>query len=489
MLSTGNRDVDVPLRTNTNRVNPKIKRQGYIDADSEVLVPEFEGDQQASSSSSLNGETPETKRLVRRRLVPWAKQMEIIIQCSVVASLMATLTDFIAHWRGIHPSASQGPASIKAPNHSIKPFHVSSTTEFLQHARLQVKAAPYYFFRTVVSNGAELGCFVLFRDALGRMIRGRPRIIPPPEASSPSLATTTSSSSASASSSSHVTIPREVRTVCLTPSFFVSRHLRSAETWCGVIAGALSGGLCSAVAHPYRVLETTARLEPRFNHAGNVLLTGLRENRRMLFKGLFKGWRMAVLGGAVQCGIQFGGYHILREDGAYRHPVIFFFYCWLSSLVGAIVRYPCLTLRQHWNHAYATAPLVPLQRVAERNVITRAVDTATSSAAHHPQYARRSITYRSIVQVLRRNGGISKLWDGFFASRPMLRAVPTAVLLFTYDSMVRSEAEATLMLHSSTPSRPSDRASPSQSLTSLQEATRPLPPYEFPTPADRRKAR
>lgn len=354
-------------------------------------------------------------------------------------------------------------------------------------------------------------------------------------------------------------------------SFFLPSHFRNPNLWCGVGGGALGGALCAAVAHPFQVLDTTVRLEcvripvlsplcsrvasgvpiapgeipssrvkatggvmhggtvvqRRFKHVGEVIMAALRspppsssasssflERWRKFSGGLRQGRRMAMIGGAVHGGVRFGGYELLREDGVYRHAAVLFFYCWLSSFAGLVCQYPCRTLRQYW-HSAVSLPSPVLRR-----------ESGKDGKGRHQQ----RVTYRSVLRELRRTGGISQLWLHFFSSRPMLCSLPSAFLLFSYDCLMRQEAEgerekmmrklkekrrgeqrapwevkdgvgvplSSSRLMSGREMEPTSfsssfhngvrthtTASVDQSLTAMKTASQPLPSYEFRPPSRR----
>eukprot|EP00796_Vickermania_ingenoplastis_P011617 gene11618-8006_t len=451
----GGKGVELPLRTNTPRVDPTPKRRGYTAFEAEIeknilVVPRAAEDGEQAPVPRL--------KVVRVPLVPWDVHAAVAFRCSLGAAALATVVDIFALWRGVDPSASHGPAATAAPHHVVKPEQMSSWREALLRGRHHFPTIPHTLFRSTLSYGSELGLFIVFRHLLRRAA---------------GLHSVVSRADASSASSLSNAVPQ---TVTLTPSLAIARHVRDPEVWCGLLAGAAAGAACAAVAHPYRVLDATSRAEPRFRTPMDVLRAGLAEQPAMLRRGLRQGFAMATVGGAMQCGVQFGGYQMLREDGVYRHPVVFFLYCYVAVLGGALCRYPCLSLRQHWHQLYMMQPIAPVVSSSSRAGLWAASKevavTGRAASAHaHPQFQRRYVSYWSVLDSLRRNGGITRLYDGFFASRPMLRAVPTAGLLYMYDSLMRSTAER---LH------PGRRAVPqaSQSLTAMLPARRPLPAYD-----------
>lgn len=431
------------------------------------------------------------------------------------------------------------------------------------------QVAPGHFFRSALSNMSELALYAVFREQLrvwlaigssGKCLSS-PYVFSPSSFSLPVLTPMSSHPLYSLDScrrfppsSAAGGSPKMISST--SSSFFFLSHLRNPNVWCGAGGGALGGALCAAVAHPYHVLDTTVRMEcirvpvsslappmgssmvtttsavipmgnvmtksggtivrRRFQHVGEVIIAVLKpppslassssspsflERWRRLTDGLRQGRRMAMLGGAVQGGVRFGMYELLREDGVYRHSAVLFFYCWLSSFAGVVCQYPCKTIRQFWFSA-ASLP----SPIRTRN--NGATDGGRTLLQH--------VTYRSVLRELRRTGGMSQLWLHFFSSRPMLCAIPSAFLLYSYDCLMRQEAEregrrrrgrATLWeegavppaSHPSTymaiqsgtadmsaapPPAPPSRttAAVDQSLTAMRTAATPLPAYEFRPP-------
>ncbi|RNE99173.1 solute carrier family 25 (mitochondrial adenine nucleotide translocator), member 4/5/6/31 [Trypanosoma rangeli] len=84
-------------------------------------------------------------------------------------------------------------------------------------------------------------------------------------------------------------------------------------------------------------------------------------------------------------------------------------------------------------------------------------------------------TYRSCILEMRVRHGITKVFDGFFTSRPMLNAVPAALLMTLYDVCTRRYTE---FLH---PKLQMVHAEVDQPLFSVSGASYAsyLPAYEF----------
>ncbi|CAG9578134.1 conserved hypothetical protein [Leishmania major strain Friedlin] len=213
----------------------------------------------------------------------------------------------------------------------------------------------------------------------------------------------------------------------------------------GFAAGAMTGVLYATVVHPYDVLRATAEVTtgPRqFSGAADVLMTALRERPQVLL-GVYRGFTVALLGRSLQFALQFGLYNWLRYDGVYRHSMVLFLYCHLATFLGMAAQYPVQSLRQQ-------------------------LHIINSTTRGRPQ------NYRSLFLDLRRRHGITKLYDGFFRGKPILSAVPMALLITAYDMSTRHYTE---YLHPEATAKPTH----TQSLTSVAApayVTHP-PPYEF----------
>lgn len=222
-----------------------------------------------------------------------------------------------------------------------------------------------------------------------------------------------------------------------------------APTWTnrrrGFIAGAATGAVYATLRHPYDVLRATADASagPRpFRGAADVFMTALRE-RPAVLKGLYRGYSVALCGRTAQFGLQFGLYNWLRYDGVYRSPVMLFLYCHAATFLGLAAQYPVQALRQQLYLA---------------NTLTKG----------RPQ------SYRSLVMDLRRRHGITKVYDGFFRSKPFLNAIPPALLMCLYDVGTRRYTE---YRHPELMAKPVHE----QSLTSVAAPThvRAASSYEF----------
>ncbi|XQJ28875.1 Mitochondrial carrier protein, putative [Leishmania guyanensis] len=213
----------------------------------------------------------------------------------------------------------------------------------------------------------------------------------------------------------------------------------------GFVAGAVTGVLYATMRHPYDVLRATAEAlagPHQFRGAADVLVTALRERPRVLL-GVYRGFSVAVLSRSLQFALQFGLYNWMRYDGVYRHSMVLFLYCHLATFLGVVAQYPVHSLRQE----------------------LRVLNAATRG---------RPKSYRSLFLDLRRRHGITKLYDGFFRSKPILNAVPMALLMTAYDMCTRRFTE---YLHPEATAVPTH----TQSFTSVAAppyVTHP-PPYEF----------
>lgn len=418
MLPVDYREVHVPLRTNAPRVEPIPKRRGYTPFDE----PTFDVNESDTGRAGQGYPPP---------LISPQQHAETILCCSTGAATAAIIADFFAYWRTI-PVTQFSTRHLNA-SHSIRPIPVTSYSELWALGKPYCGMVPSFFTRSLLSNVGELGLYASVREWLRSRIVGR-------------------------------------------------RDSRAASALvCGATAGGLACGLCAAVAHPYHVLETTARMSPRnaagqpmFRRASDVWRAGLRDKGlRALLKGFQQGGRMAVAGGVVQGAVQFGGYELLREDGLYRHPLVFFFDCWFVCFSGVLCRYPFRSLRQLWcdYQVQATAASIFAPDASQAALVRR--PPGYSSIKHHPQSMRvRQLSYRAVLASLRRNGGVTQLWKGFFTARPMLRAVPAGGLLYFYDSWMRAAVERQY---------PSRRRMPTtaQPLTGRSAPSKRLPPYEF----------
>lgn len=213
----------------------------------------------------------------------------------------------------------------------------------------------------------------------------------------------------------------------------------------GVVAGGLTGAIYAVARHPYDVLRATADAPSaprRFTGAADVFWTALTRRPQVL-RGLASGLGAAVVGRALQFSVQFGLYNWLRYDGVYRSPLVLFLYCHAASFLGLVALYPLQAMRQQ------------LYRLNQQT------------------YGRR-LTYRALLLQLRQRHGMSKIYDGFFSSKPVLSAVPLALLMTTYDIASRRYTE---YLHPET----TVSASPQQSLLVVAPPSyvSAKSPYEF----------
>lgn len=186
----------------------------------------------------------------------------------------------------------------------------------------------------------------------------------------------------------------------------------SANTRNGFIAGGATGAAYAALRHPYDVLRATAEAPngpKQFRGAWDVLWTALRE-RPAVLTGLYRGISAVALGRSLQFGAQFGLYNSLRFDGVYRGSVVLFIYCHVAAFIGIALNYPFLAIRQQL-------------RIA--NAATRG----------------QHLTYRSLFLELRRRHGVTKVYDGFFSSRPWLNALAPAMVMFLVDVGTRRYTE------------------------------------------------
>lgn len=213
----------------------------------------------------------------------------------------------------------------------------------------------------------------------------------------------------------------------------------------GFVAGGWTGAVYTLARHPYDVLRATAEAPggPKaFRGPADVFVSALKE-RPAILKGLYTGVSAALLGRTAQYSLQFGLYNALRYDGVYRSHFLLFVYCHMACFFGVLVNYPFLSLRQqlHWMNR---------------------------TSRGRPQ------TYRSLFFELRRRHGLTKVYDGFFTSRPWLNTLTPALALFLYDVGSRRYTE---YLHPTM----KQRAVQEQSLT-YKRAPRHIrepEPYEF----------
>ncbi|KAG8347468.1 hypothetical protein ERJ75_001243800 [Trypanosoma vivax] len=204
------------------------------------------------------------------------------------------------------------------------------------------------------------------------------------------------------------------RYVFLLTLFVWLRHLLSDRnnTAVGFTAGALTGVVYTLMRHPYDVLHATAAGASgpvAFTGAMDVVKRAMRENPRILL-GIYRGLAPAASGRALLYCAKFGVYNALRYDGVYHGTWALFLYCHFGACLGRVLQYPFLSAR-HQLHM--------------RNQQTRG----------------RPLTFRSYIMEVRARHGITKIYDGFFASRPFLNAVPSALLLTLYDVCTRRLTE------------------------------------------------
>ncbi|KAG5498534.1 hypothetical protein JKF63_02820 [Porcisia hertigi] len=204
--------------------------------------------------------------------------------------------------------------------------------------------------------------------------------------------------------STFVMLRQSLNTMSVASEWGNSRH--------GFVAGAVTGALYATMRHPYDVLQATAEAAtgPRpFRGALDVLVTALQERPKVLL-GVYRGFSLTLLGRSSQFALQFGLYNCLRYDGVYRHGMMLFLYCHLATFLGMAVHYPVQSLRQQLH----------------------IINSATRG---------RPRGYRSLFIDLRRRHGITKLYDGFFRNKPVLNAVPAALLMVAYDVSTRRYTE------------------------------------------------
>ncbi|EPY24738.1 hypothetical protein AGDE_12196 [Angomonas deanei] len=202
----------------------------------------------------------------------------------------------------------------------------------------------------------------------------------------------------------------------------------------------------SVVHHPFDVLRATAdaRQGPRlFTGPWDVLKTALKERPAVLL-GLYKGFAMNGMSTSLRYSTQFGVYNALRYDGVYRHPLVLFAYCHMGAFLGMLIQYPFLAIKQQ----------------------LRIVNSLNGGKYPH--------NYRSYISQVKRQHGVTKLFEGFFTGKPVLNAVPPALLMTLYDIGVRRYTE---YLH------PELRtvATPEQSLMHIKSPSYPVTDssYEF----------
>ncbi|KEG10786.1 solute carrier family 25 (mitochondrial adenine nucleotide translocator), member 4/5/6/31 [Trypanosoma grayi] len=180
----------------------------------------------------------------------------------------------------------------------------------------------------------------------------------------------------------------------------------------GLAAGGLTGVAYTALRHPYDVLCATAEAAvgpKKFGGARDVLLTALREKPSVLL-GIYRGVTVAACGRMMQYGAQFGVYNATRYDGVYHHTALLFLYCHFGAFLGLVLQYPFMSVRH---------------QLYMRNQFTRG----------------KPHTFRSYIAEVRVRHGITKIYDGFFTSRPILNAVPPALMMTLYDVCVRRYTE------------------------------------------------
>lgn len=184
------------------------------------------------------------------------------------------------------------------------------------------------------------------------------------------------------------------------------------NTTCGFTAGCLTGLLYAFLRHPYEVLLATAEAEKgpmKFVGAWDVFMKAVTEKPNVLL-GIYRGVSVAACSQVALLGTTWGVYNAVRYDGVYHGTPVLFLYCHGGALLGKILQYPFLSIRQ---------------QVRIRNQHTRG----------------RPHTFRSYIVEVRRKHGITKIYDGFFASRPILNSIPAALLLVTYDLCSRHLTE------------------------------------------------
>lgn len=208
----------------------------------------------------------------------------------------------------------------------------------------------------------------------------------------------------------------------------------------GCVAGAMSGLVYALLRYPFDTLSATAQAmrapphaksvssarsvssspsvvptgRPRQTRvfgggAGEVLLAALRDRPAMLCN-IYQGVSAVALGKSLQMLCCFGCYHALRYDGVYRGTTVLFGYCYLGAVAGLAAQYPCLALRQ---------------QLRARNAVM-----------HGPP-----MSYRDLLREMRRRHGWSKVYDGFFRTKPFLSALAPALLLTWYDMATRRLTE------------------------------------------------
>lgn len=400
--------------------------------------------------------TPRAEPLMKRHAyvgederspLPFATHSSVALQASAFAAAASVVTDLFSFWRGVDPSPSHIPQDRP---HVVKPNRISALKSWWSLASPMLRRLPIHYGRAALWYSTELLLFVGFV----RLLRSTGTI--------PTTTYTTSEAMEAASASAG---SRNI--TALTPSYVVTERVRSGEVVRGVLAGGLAGSVSSLLAFPYRVMEATVIEHPQcFRRPLDVVRAAWQENRRLLYRGVWVGSGVAMGSGALRGAAMFGGYALSREDGVYRHPVVLFLYCFASCLAGDCLQYPWLMLRQEKLRYYHLS-LTPFQSSGKRP------STAPSPFIHHVSQGKPRVTYRMILAQMRRTHGISFVWKGYAIRRPCLRALPPALLLYTYDVLLRRAVTK------ASPGGGSRAVSPAQSLTNMRMAAAPLPEYEF----------
>lgn len=172
----------------------------------------------------------------------------------------------------------------------------------------------------------------------------------------------------------------------------------------GFASGILSGLAVTAVRHPYDVLRATAEhpgAPVRFKGPWDVLVQTAKKDPKFL-SGLYKGGSISALANSIQWGLTFGTWEMLKYDGAEASLKRTLVWAYISVVFGHTMQYPV-----HF----------------------------TNQALHEYNRTKRfgGVTVKRFLLEQRKRTGLTVLWTGFFASKPLIGCVPGALVLTAFD--------------------------------------------------------
>jgi hypothetical protein len=173
----------------------------------------------------------------------------------------------------------------------------------------------------------------------------------------------------------------------------------------GYISGAISGFFFSLVRHPLDVLEMTARAPGPKDFTGpkDVFMTMIK-NKPELLPQLYTGFAVNCFASILSWMVFLGGYNHTCRNGWANGDLRLLGWCYIFSCLSELVKYPFRHCRQELQQLNSALRFKPM-------------------------------SYVHLVAKWRKESGITRIFDGFFASHPFMRAWSGAIFLFTYTHL------------------------------------------------------